>query len=101
MNIRVAATRQERMRGLRGLDRLPPGEALLFTACRSVHTFGMRFPIQVAFLAADGRAFQVIPMAPNRVCLPRIGARHVLETAIETPIPEWVPIPQGIGSGYT
>jgi hypothetical protein len=34
-----------RFRGLLGRDRLPEGEGLLLTPCRSIHMLGMRFPL--------------------------------------------------------
>jgi uncharacterized membrane protein (UPF0127 family) len=47
---------------------LPPGHALLLCPCSSVHTFGMRFTIDVAFADADGNVLRVIrDAAPRRV----------------------------------
>lgn len=40
-----------RLRGLALLPGLPAGRALLIPRCRSVHTVGMRFAIDVAFIA--------------------------------------------------
>ncbi len=45
----------ERMRGLLGRDGLPEGEVYVFPHCGSVHTFGMRFAIDIVFLDRDGR----------------------------------------------
>ena len=47
----VAESRLTRLIGLAGLRRLPSGTALLLPDCRCVHTFGMRFAIDVAFLS--------------------------------------------------
>lgn len=70
------------MRGLLGRDGLDPGEALLLQGTRSVHTFGMRFPIAVALLDRDGVVvLHVVRMRPRRVLLPRSRVRHVLELA--------------------
>lgn len=66
------------MRGLRGRP-LPPGGALLLERCRCVHTFGMRFPILVAFLDSGLRVRETRRVRPRRVVRPRIGVRHVLE----------------------
>ena len=44
-----AASRAARMRGLARLDEMPPNYALHIPRCRSVHTFGMRFPVHVIF----------------------------------------------------
>ncbi|TML60208.1 MAG: DUF192 domain-containing protein, partial [Actinobacteria bacterium] len=38
------------MKGLLGRTSLPDGEGLLLKPCGSVHTFFMRFPIDVVFL---------------------------------------------------
>ncbi len=40
----------ERMRGLLGKAPLQKGQALLITSCSSVHTIGMTYPIDLAFL---------------------------------------------------
>ena len=74
------------MRGLHGRDTLTPGEALLIPRCRSVHTFGMRFPIAVAFLDARYRVIEVLRMPPGRLALPRLRARHVLECAADADV---------------
>ena len=46
----VAASFRARLFGLAGLREMPPGAVLLIPRCSSVHTFGMRFPIDVLFL---------------------------------------------------
>ncbi len=74
-------TRRERARGLLGREQLGPDEALLIRRCRSVHPFGMRFPIDVVLLDGDDRVVAVVPMPPRRLLLPRRRVRHVLEAA--------------------
>ncbi len=45
---------------MRGLLRREPDETTLVLApCRHIHTFGMRHPIDVAFVAGDGRVLSV------------------------------------------
>ena len=61
-----AGTSKERRRGLLGRDRLDPDEGIYIAPCECVHTFGMRFAIDVAFLAPDGRI-----LAVNRALKPR------------------------------
>lgn len=74
----VPETRHERMRGLLGRGGLDPGHAMLLERARSVHTFGMRFSILVAFLDRDYRVLQTRVLPPRR--LARNGrARHTLE----------------------
>ncbi|CAM5370879.1 hypothetical protein SCALM49S_05749 [Streptomyces californicus] len=53
--------------------------ALMLTPCGSVHTFGMRFAIDVAYLDRRFRVLAVTTMRPGRLGLPRLRARHVLE----------------------
>jgi uncharacterized membrane protein (UPF0127 family) len=86
--VEIPATRRERMRGLRDRGSLPPDHAMLFPRCRSVHTFGMRFPITVAFLDARWRIVAVRPMRPGRLAWPRVRARSVLECPAGTELRE-------------
>lgn len=56
-----------RARGLLGRSRLEEGEGLLLTGCPAVHTVGMRFPIDVAFLDEDGIIMAIYHrLRPNR-----------------------------------
>ena len=61
----VADTFFSRLRGLMfRREPPPPGEGLLITRCRAIHTLFMRFPIDALFLDADGhvvRALRAIP----------------------------------------
>ena len=70
-----------RMRGLLGRSDLPRGEGILLRPAGSIHTFFMRFPIDVVFLDADDRVLEVVPhLAPWRAAGVK-GARAVLELA--------------------
>jgi uncharacterized membrane protein (UPF0127 family) len=53
--------------------------AMLLRGTRSVHTIGMRFAIDVAFLTTDMRVVAVVTLRPQRIALPRRGGRSVLE----------------------
>ena len=68
-----------RLRGLLGRDGLDSGQGLLLRPASSVHTFFMRFPIDVVFL---DRALVVLSIAddvdPWRTASQR-GAKAVLE----------------------
>ncbi|MEU9373851.1 DUF192 domain-containing protein [Streptomyces sp. NPDC048255] len=75
--LEVAASYRARTRGLLGRDGLTG--ALLLTPAASVHTFGMRFAIDVAYLDRRLRVIAVTTMAPGRLGLPRPRSRHVLE----------------------
>ncbi len=54
-----AGTSETRRRGLLGRDSFEPGSGLYLVPCPWIHTFGMSFPIDVAFLAKDGRVLAV------------------------------------------
>src|SRR5436190_11391461 len=43
-----------RNKGLLGRDSMPEGSALVIAPCSSIHTFFMRFPIDIAFVSRDG-----------------------------------------------
>jgi uncharacterized protein len=67
------------MRGLLGRDGLESGEGLLLKPCGSVHTFFMRFPIDVVFLDRELAVVAVsAEVAPWRTARAR-GAKAVLE----------------------
>jgi uncharacterized protein len=69
------------MRGLLGRDGLDEGEGLLIRPCGSVHTFFMRFPIDVVFLDRELSVVAVRPeVRPWRTAGAR-GAKVVLELA--------------------
>jgi uncharacterized protein len=75
--VEIAASYGTRRRGLLGRDGLDG--ALLLTPCGSVHTLGMRFAIDVAYLDRRMRVLAVRTVRPGRMPLPRLRARHVLE----------------------
>jgi uncharacterized membrane protein (UPF0127 family) len=61
---------RQRLLGLAWLRHhdLPEGHALLIPRCSSVHTFGMRFPVDIAFADSDGTVLRVIRgVPPQRV----------------------------------
>jgi uncharacterized membrane protein (UPF0127 family) len=77
--IHEANTLAARLLGLAWLREAPSGHALLIADCRSVHTFGMRFAIDVAFLDEAGRPIRVERSVPRRRVLVCRGAFAVLE----------------------
>lgn len=81
----VAATRVARAVGLLGRAGLEPGQGLYIVPSRGVHTWGMRFAIDVAALDADGVVLDIAArMAPWRMRLPARGCHAVLELAAGT-----------------
>lgn len=78
--IAVADSWWRRTRGLLARPPLRPGEGLLLLGCGSVHTVGMAYPIDVAFLDADGRVVRGIShLEPWRIGLGGTEAVHALE----------------------
>jgi len=68
--------------GLMGRARLDPGEGLRIRSCGDVHTFFMRFPLDLVFLGADGIVVRVIRgVRPWRLAFGGPGAHDVLEVA--------------------
>jgi len=76
----VAATRATRAVGLLSRAGLEPGEALWIVPSRGVHTWGMRFTIDVLALDEAGTVIDCVSnLKPWRVRLPRKGTAGVLE----------------------
>jgi len=69
------------MRGLLGRKELPDGEGILLRPAGSVHTFFMRFPIDVVFLDRDLRVVSVARDVPPWKARGARGAKAVLELA--------------------
>jgi uncharacterized membrane protein (UPF0127 family) len=78
----VASTRADRAVGLLSRSGLEPGEALWIVPSRGVHTWGMRFPIDVVALDGSGIVIDCVSaLRPWRIRLPRRGTAGVLELA--------------------
>ena len=76
----VASTHAERAVGLLSRTSLEPGEALWIVPSRGVHTWGMRFTIDVLALDEAGNVVDCVSnLRPWRVRLPRKGTAGVLE----------------------
>ncbi len=73
----VAHSRHDRRRGLLGRHDLEG--ALVLDPCRWVHTLGMRFALDVAYLDPDDVVIKTLHMAPWRVGVPVPRARKVIE----------------------
>ncbi len=77
--VRVARSLHSRLLGLAFLGRDEAGSGLLIPRCASVHTFGMRFPLDLLFLDERGEPLAIrIRVPPCRVAFAR-GAAAVLE----------------------
>ncbi len=76
--LRIAASYRHRSRGL--LGRTGIDGAMMITPCGNVHSFRMRFTIDVAYLDRKFNVVAVHTMKPGRLSMPRLRARHVIES---------------------
>jgi uncharacterized membrane protein (UPF0127 family) len=77
--VAVARGIWSRFWGLMGRKRLPDGHGLLLAPCSSVHTFFMRFPIDVIFLDRHSVVVKIVhSMRPWRTALGG-GGKDALE----------------------
>jgi uncharacterized membrane protein (UPF0127 family) len=78
--VKVASKRIDRAVGLLGRNHLDPGEGLWITPCHGVHTWFMRFSIDVLSLDEEGVVVDAVSvLKPWRMRLPKAGAHSVLE----------------------
>jgi uncharacterized membrane protein (UPF0127 family) len=78
--VKTAVTMLDRRTGLLNRETFEPGEGLHIVPCDSIHTMGMRFPIDVLFLDGNGAvlvAWRNIP--PGRSSMTCVGASSALE----------------------
>ena len=68
----LAATAIKRMKGLLGLRKLNDKSAMVIKPCNSIHTFFMRFPIDVLFVDKYGKVIKaianILPFRVSPVC---------------------------------
>jgi uncharacterized membrane protein (UPF0127 family) len=78
-SMELADSSPKRNKGLLGRSRLAPGEGLWILPCEAIHTFGMKFPIDLVYLDGKNRIKKLcrdVPPWRLSVCL---SARSVLE----------------------
>jgi uncharacterized membrane protein (UPF0127 family) len=70
----------ERMKGLLGRKQFSSGKSLWIKPCKSIHTIGMRFPIDVLFLDKKNIIVKIKKnFLPNRISGLFLNAVSVLE----------------------
>ena len=77
----VADHGAKRRKGLLGREALSPGEGLWIVPCEAVHTFGMRFSIDLVYLDRDKRVKKVRNSVPPWRLSACLSAHSVLELA--------------------
>ena len=81
MHCRHAKTTLQRMKGLLGTSGLADGEGLLIEPCSSVHTFGMRYVLDIVYLDRYQKVIKCVAnMAPARMSM-AFNAKFVVEMA--------------------
>jgi uncharacterized protein len=91
--LEVALDRAARNRGLLGRDGLDPGAGLLIAPTNAVHTFFMRFPIDILFVRKDGTVTKVRPAVRPWRLAASFSARAVVE------LPAGTAAALGVGPG--
>jgi uncharacterized membrane protein (UPF0127 family) len=78
-HVELALTRNTRRQGLLGRDGLPAGHGLVLAPCTSVHTWFMRFPIDVIFVGRSGEVVKTRAAVPAWRLLGAFGAYATIE----------------------
>ena len=82
--VKVADHGATRRKGLLGQEGLAAGEGLWIVPCESVHTFGMRFPIDLVYLDRKKRVRKVRSSVPPWRLSACLSAHSVLELSSGT-----------------
>tara|TARA_B100000925_G_scaffold290618_1_gene276247 strand:+ start:5630 stop:5965 length:336 start_codon:yes stop_codon:yes gene_type:complete len=84
-NVRVADDTLSRMVGLLNCKKLDTGESLLIEPCNSIHTFFMKFNIDVLFLDKNFKVVKVFrDLPPWRITRPYFSVKRVVEANADT-----------------
>jgi uncharacterized protein len=78
--LHVARRSGERRRGLAKMEPMPPDHALHIMRTNSVHTFGMRFALDLVWLGRGGEVVRIDTNVPARRMKTCLRARSVIET---------------------
>lgn len=79
-NAEIADTFFSRFRGLMLRKSVEADYALHIIPCNQIHTFSMRFPIDVVYLSNDGTVIEIHEnIRPNKICKTVKKAESVIE----------------------
>jgi uncharacterized protein len=79
----MADTPLMRMRGLLGKEEFHKGQALIIRPCQSIHTFFMRFPIDVLFVDKNNKVIKTIDnLRPFRLVPVYFNSAFVIELPV-------------------
>lgn len=80
--VESALTFSRRLIGLMGRSIILDDQGLYFPGCQSIHTFGMKFAIDVVFLDKEMKITKIVSrLNPNRVAFAPFSTRDTLELA--------------------
>lgn len=80
IKIEVAENFFSKAAGLIGKKNLPEKTGLLIMKCKGIHTFFMRFPIDVVFINSNNKVVKIIEnLKPWRMPMPVLSSKFVLE----------------------
>ena len=79
--VEPALDSRRRRKGLLGRDGLDDNHALVLAPCGAVHTIGMRFPIDVLFVGADGCVVKIVEQLRTWRIAGALQARITVELA--------------------
>jgi uncharacterized membrane protein (UPF0127 family) len=92
-SLNIADTAASRRRGLIGQKKIDT--PLLIDSCKWIHTFGVKCPLDVAYLNASMQVIKISKIKPLRMAMPVLKAKHVLEASAGT-FENW-----GLSVGHT
>ena len=78
-HLEVAGDSASRRKGLLGRDRLEPGRAVLIAPTQGIHTFGMRFAIDIVAVTRDGVVVKIRANVPRRRIVLALKAFAIIE----------------------
>jgi uncharacterized membrane protein (UPF0127 family) len=79
--VEAAVDSETRKRGLLGRDALDPNSAIVIAPSQGVHTFGMRFNIDIVGVGRDGRVIKIREAVPPRRLVFSLRAFAIVEMA--------------------
>ncbi|HEY4685925.1 MAG TPA: DUF192 domain-containing protein [Dehalococcoidia bacterium] len=78
--IEVAATAVNRVKGLLGRECLEDGQGLFFEHCSSLHTFFMRFPVDIIYVDKSGKVLKAAAdVKPFKLVAAPLRAYYAIE----------------------
>lgn len=81
----IADTLFKRMKGLLGKKEFGKGQAIVLEPCNSIHTFFMRFPIDVLFLDKENKILKAVPsLEPFKLTRVYFSAARTVELSCGT-----------------